>query len=281
MNKTTVVSATVTIPAESSARSLAITGTPLPSTAPSLPAQPAAAKGKPPEDSSRPVRYAAAVLKGQPDMLERIAPCFVSNNAKIEKHQEDWFLESSEFASCTKGEQIFPIADDVVSRVNRILSLYCGATSTLSVEHIYWINAEGTPLRTIRGSATVNVVSSKGLAQLKTMSGTQPLGSAVFQAMVVDSAVNEALSLHGEDELSWGQIYDVIEFLGGVDAVDKAGYASKKQTRTVRQTANHYRHLGGPKKNPLPSHPPTLPEASEFARSLLKSWISSRLRLLQ
>jgi len=186
-------------------------------------------------------------------------------------------LESSEFASCTTGEQVFPIADDIISRVHRILALYCGATDTLSVEHICWINAESEPLRSIRGSIPVNVVSSKGLAELKSISGTQPLGSAVFQAMVPGSAVDKALTLHGESGLSWSQVYDIIEFLGGEAGIAKAGYASGKQTRTVRQTANHYRHPGKPKKYPLPANPPTPAEGSEFARSLLKRWISSRL----
>lgn len=210
-------------------------------------------------------------------MLESVAPCFVGNGAGIKKHEEGWILESSEFASCTTGEQVFPIADDVVSRVNRILALYCGATATLSVEHIYWINAEGEPLRSIRGSIPVNVVSSKGLAELKSTGGTQPLGSAVFRAMILDSTVNEALTLHGESGLSWSHVYDIIEFFDGADGIAKAGYANSGQTRTVRQTANHYRHLGSPRRYPLPSNPPTLLEASDFARSLLKRWISSRL----
>src|SRR5947208_7803393 len=107
------------------------------------------------------------VLKGQPNMLELSAPCFVSNNARIKKHEDDWILESSEFASCTTGEQVFEIADNIVSRINRILSLYCGATSVLSVEHIHWTNEEGQSLRSIRGSISVNVFSSKGLAELK------------------------------------------------------------------------------------------------------------------
>lgn len=136
---------------------------------------------------------------------------------------------------------------------------------------------EGEKLRSIRGSMPVNVVSSKGLAELKRMSGAEPLGSAVFQAMILDPAVNEALTLHGESELSWSQVYDIIEFVGGVDRIAKAGYANRKKTSTVRQTANHYRHLGRQKNNPLPSNPSTLGEGSEFARSLLKRFISSRL----
>ena len=171
----------------------------------------------------------------------------------------------------------FPIADDIVSRLHRILALYWGADEVLSVAHIYWINAAGKELRAIRGVLPINVISSTGIAELKTMRGTQPLGSAVFQTSLVDAKVNEALALHGESGLSWSQVYDIIEFLGGVDSIAKARYADKKQTRTVRQTANHYRHLGSLKKYPLPSNPPALAEATEFARSLLKRYLSSRL----
>jgi hypothetical protein len=275
MSKTAVVSATVTIPAESDARALSINaGTPVPSTAPAAPSQQTPAK---PNLNLPVLRYAAAVLKGQPDMLESVAACFDGANARIRKHEEDWILESSAFASCTAGEQVFPIADDLVSRIHHVLALYCGATATLSVEHIYWINAEGKKLRTIRGSLPVNVISSQGLAELKGMSGSQPLGSAVLQAMTLDATVKEGLTLHGEGGLSWSQVYDIIEFLGGYTGIAKVGYASRKQTCAVRQTANHYRHLGSPKKYPLPSNPPDLAAASEFARSLLKRYISSRL----
>lgn len=273
------MSATVTVPAEHPARRLSITGTPTPSAAPSAPAQQPVAKPK--AKPSQIVRYAAAVLEGQPDMLETVALCFVSNNATIKEHEsEGWILESCEFTSCTTGEQVFLKADDIVSRINRIMALYCGATSALSVEHIYWISAEGKPLREIRGSIPVNVVSSKGLAELKSMRGTQPLGAAVHQTMTVDPAVQEALNLHGEIGLNWSQVYDIIEFLGGKDRIAKAGYANKKKTDTVRRTANHYRHLGSPNKYPLPPSPPTLAEGVEFARNLLKRWIASRLRML-
>jgi hypothetical protein len=210
-------------------------------------------------------------------MLEAVAPAFVSDRARIKKDKEGWILESSAFAACTTGEQVFPIADDIASRIHRILALHCNFTPTFSVQHIYWINGEGEKLRSIRGSIPVNVVSSTGLAELKGMSGAVPLGSAVLEAINLDPAVNEALTLHGETKLSWGQIYDIIEFVGGVDGVVKAGYANRKKTGSVRQTANHYRHLGKQKNNSLPSNPPTLAEATEFARGVLKRWISSRL----
>jgi hypothetical protein len=280
MNKPVVVSSTVTVPASSSVWGLSVAGTPIQSGTPNSPTPPSApaTKTKP----SLVIRYAAAVLTGQDDMLASIGPCFDSNNARIKKQklkeqEESWVLESSEFATCTTGDEVLAIADDIVSRINHILALYCNFTPTLSVECVCWISAEGESLRTVRGSISVNIVSSKGLAEIKGMSGTQPLGSAVFEVMIRDSALKEAFSLHGDGGLSWSQVYDIIEFLGGADRIDRAGYANRKKTIVVRRTANYYRHLGSPKKYPLPPNPPTLDEASEFARSLLKRWISSRL----
>jgi hypothetical protein len=276
MSPIDIVTATATLPEPSSTRKLTLTATPMPATPPTAPAQPAATKTAI-SLTPQPIQYAAAVLEGGLNVLELAAPCFASSNARIQKHEETWILESSEFASCTTGEQVFPIADDIVSRIHRILSLYCDTTPAFSVEYISWIDAEGEPKRSIRGFSTVSLFSPDGLAQLAAMSGAQPLGSAVLQAMTLDSAVNEALTLHGDDDLGWSQVYDIVEFLGGVAGVTKAGSATAKRTRSVKQTANHYRHLGSAKKYPLPPTPPTLPQAGAFARSLLKLWIASRV----
>ncbi|SRR5258706_3133061 len=281
--KPTIVSATVTVPATSELWGLSIATTVNPQgtenpTAASPLAQPTVAKTTP----SPPIQYAAAVLTGQEDVLASVAHCFDSETARIKKQrlkekEDSWILESSEFALCTTGNEVLAIADDLVSRIHQILALYCNYTPTLSVECISWINAKGESLRTVRGSFSVNVVSSKGLAELKSASGTQPLGSAVFEAMTRDVKVNEALTLHGDSGLSWAQVYDIIDLIGGVKGIVKAGSAARKQASAVRQTANHYRHQGLRKKPLLPANPPTIDQANEFARGLLKRWIASRL----
>jgi hypothetical protein len=254
--------------------SFSITGTPnLAAPSSELP-QSAAAK---PKAKKLVIRHAAAVLTGQSDFLEQVAPCFVSDNAKIRKLGEQWVLESCEFESCETAEQLFSVANDLVSRVHLILALYCNSTPSLVAKYISWTNGEGERWRAIRGSIGVNIISSKGVAELGKMSGTQPLGSAVFQAMNLDPAVKEALGLHGEGELRWSQIYDIIEFLGGIEEIVKAKFASRGATRTVRQTANHHRHLGSTRKFPLPSNPTPLAKGVDFARSLLRRWIASRL----
>jgi hypothetical protein len=278
-----VVSATVTVPATSEVWGLSVaTAVNLPGppyhTPASSPAQPAVAKTTP----SPVIRYAAAVLTGQEDVLASIALCFDTDSARIKKQrlkekEDSWVLESSEFAVCTTGNEVLAVADDIVSRIHQILALYCNYTPALSVDCIIWINAKGESLRTVRCSVSVNVVSSKGLAELKSASGTQPLGSAVFEAMTRDVKINEGLTLHGDSGLNWSQVYDIIDLIGGVKGIVKAGYAARKRASAFRQTANHFRHQGLIKKPPLPADPPTLAQANEFARCLLKRWIASRL----
>ena len=275
MSKMTHITATASVPAESSVRGLEIvTGTQIISAI--APSDPLTKTPKPTPVLQR-IRYAAAVLEGPDQILEFVAECFVGHDARVRKHESDWILESSTFEVCTSGEQIFPMADDIVSRLHRVMALYCGTTQVMSVSYIFWINAAGEKMRSIRAVLPINVTSSAGMAELKSMRGMQPLGTGVLQTSLHDEMIREALTLHGESKLSWSQIYDIIELFGGVDGIAKAGRAGKRHTRIIRQTANHYRHLGGPKKNPLPSNPPTLTEATDFVRSLLKQYISSRL----
>jgi hypothetical protein len=278
ISNTATVSVTVIVsesdPQRELPESLAITGTPIPADASGKIREP-----PPPKPKAKPlvIRSAATVLTGQSDFLESIAPCFVSENAKLKKLGEKWVLESLEFTRCTSAEQLFLVADDLVSRIHSILALYINSTPSLAAKYVYWTDGEGHPWRVIRGSSGFDIISSKGLAELRKASGTQPLASAVFQAISQDSTVREALKLHGESKLGWSQIYDIVEFLGGVDEIVKAKFASKNKTRIVRQTANHHRHLGSTRGFPLPSNPPSLAEGQDFARGLLKLWIASRL----
>ncbi len=95
--------------------------------------------------------------------------------------------------------------------------------------------------------------------------------------MASDEKIAEASALVGHEELTWGRVYDIIEFLGGAKGVAKAGFASVTKTGRMKRTANHYRHLGDPTQYKLPPDPPTLPDAVLFATRLLKLWIDERL----
>jgi hypothetical protein len=222
------------------------------------------------------MQYAAS-LTGQPHVLEHVAPCFAGTGARIRKLDDTWLLESPAFEQCAQAAEVFPIADDLVRRFNCILAMYSGLTSAFTVGYIQVFNSDGTPKhRGLRNSTTINVYSGEGIAALSAPHGTQSLGSAIAEKAIADNIIQEALNLYGSEDLTWPRVYDIIEFLGGAEEIAKATL-DRNMARVIRQTANHHRHLGSPKKYPVPATPPTLREASGFVCTLLKRSISSRL----
>jgi hypothetical protein len=129
--------------------------------------------------------------------------------------------------------------------------------------------------QTIYATMKVTVFTGVGQALSPTASGS--VGTAILSVVATDPAMTEALSLAGHEELTWARIYDIIEFLGGERSIEKSDFAPSRETGRVRQTANYYRHLGNPKDFLLPSSPPTLKEASLFAKRLLRKWLATRI----
>ena len=101
------------------------------------------------------------------------------------------------------------------------------------------------------------------------------MGSAVVGVAMKEERVREALALLGD--LEWPQLYNILEFLGGTDAIVRRKWATRKQTQNCKQTANYHRHLGKPAKTRLPANPPSLSEARILVLDLLKRWMSEQL----
>jgi hypothetical protein len=112
------------------------------------------------------------------------------------------------------------------------------------------------------------------------LSDGKSAGGHIVTAILYDPVVEEAVKLHG-NQPTWSQIYDIIDFIGGPEQIHRAGWADRKRTRLVRQTANCNRHLGSPKKYPSPPTVVALNDARIFVRELMMKWISSRLSLIR
>jgi hypothetical protein len=135
----------------------------------------------------------------------------------------------------------------------------------------------GTPLkRGIRATAKINVVSSGGIKQLSGIRGTNTLGSYAVNFARRDPDVQAAFSLLGDRDIGWHQIYDIIEFIGPAIIVKKK-WTNKNELRILKQTATHFRHLGRPKKNPLPPNPPTIDQCRNAVVGFLQLWVLERV----
>jgi hypothetical protein len=218
----------------------------------------------------------AVQLLGEPGDIEAVAPCFQGDGARIRKLGEIWVLESLAFNACKSEAEILPKAYDILSRVNRVWALYVNHVSLLSVGYILSLGPDGLPIKKlIHSTKEITIYSPKGIAELQTLIGSEPLGSVLVGRSYTDLRLKSALSLMGDRQLGWSQIYDIIEFFGGEKAISTKGWAKYMYISRLKRTANHYRHLGSFKSYPLPADPPTLNDARVSAKNLLKRWIST------
>lgn len=90
-----------------------------------------------------------------------------------------------------------------------------------------------------------------------------------------DPEVALAFRIMSSPTFSWREIYDIIELIGEREII-AAGWSTKAVLGPAKQTANHYRHLGEPAKNPLPPDPPSFWDAYKQVSAVLRMWIKRR-----
>ena len=227
----------------------------------------------------------AAALKGEKNLLEDIAPCFNTALSTIRRRDDEWIMESSNFERCQSVEEVYTVANALLRQIHQVLALYLELpsapslgvpTAPFSISSIMVFDGDILVRRRMWAVIDVYAIGAAMKTLHPTASGS--LATAALSLADSDHAVREALSLVGSGEPSWSRIYDIIEFLGGPRLIAEAGLASKKKTACVKQTANHYRHLGNPQNAKLPSNPPTLRVANLFALDILRKWIAQKTR---
>lgn len=222
-------------------------------------------------------RY-VAVLESPVTGLAQFAQCFNSDVCRIMELNGVWVLESSRFSACSDSLEVFPIADEILSVVRRIMSLYRGLSYPPTVNYIQCLDTNGHRCGSrIRGSMTVMITSPTAMTELTKPINGHPLATAILECAQKDAKISEALTLYQDIEPRWADVYDIIEFLGGPKQIEQSGFGTAKEARVVKQTANYYRHLGRPMSALLPPNPPALGKASLFAKKALSLWIESHL----
>ncbi len=210
--------------------------------------------------------YVAAIKRAEhtpKNQLEDIAPSLASAIATIRRRESEWISGSSSFEPYESDEQLYGVANRIVSQIHNVLALYMGLyDQPLSIYALLKLTDDDRFIaRRMYASITINVIRPASQALNPTASGS--LATVALSRAANDPKISEALSLVGHDGLTWGRIYDIIEFLG-------------VKNHIIKRTANHYLHLGNPGNFPLPKNPPTLAQASLFATDSLKAWISRR-----
>jgi hypothetical protein len=224
----------------------------------------------------------AATITGNERLLDQIAGSFTTATATIRKREDEWLLESDRFGrydsnSSFNDDAFYETARELLSQIHSVLVLYMWLhDEPFSIIGFVKLNDHDEIVdRGNRFNILLRGHLPARLAFSPTASGS--LATDLIGRTDTDPALKQALSLVGHTAVDWPRVYDIIEFLGGVHSIEKLGFAASPDTRRVRQTANRYRHLGNQKVSCLPSNAPTLDEAVEFAKGLLKQWIATRI----
>lgn len=217
-----------------------------------------------------------AELEGKPHIIKAVSPCVQGVGARFRKIENQWALESAELDKCSSKDEAFRVADDLVGRINSILAIYLGLSHACSVRSILWLNDLGRPFRrSLREYIVLHTYLSPQKSDIVKVVSGETLMSSLTRRAGTNTMLRECLSLIKGETLQWSQVYDIIEYLGGATGIESAGLAVRASTARIRQTANHYRHLGSKKKYPLPKNPPSLEKARKFTQGILKKWIES------
>ena len=222
------------------------------------------------------MKYAVQLINGSEPLMRNAAVCFQGAFVRIRKIGDDWFLESSAFDGCAIPGEVFPIADKLLRLMQWITAVHARLFSICEIGYVQAFNEAGMPsTRGLRGTIRVQIISPDGIQELSEVHGEQSRGSMLAAVAMARADLQEALALVGDGyDLQWAQIYNILEFLGGADAMVQRKWATRDQIRKCKQTANHFRHLGSPQRYPLPASPPTQGEATILVFSLLRKWIS-------
>ncbi|MFC1453068.1 hypothetical protein ACFLSJ_06945 [Verrucomicrobiota bacterium] len=99
-----------------------------------------------------------------------------------------------------------------------------------------------------------------------------------------DSNVDTALRILAQRQLTWSELYKLLESVQadqGSDYPITAGVTTEAQLRRFKHTANSMAAIGddarhGPKSQQPPSTPMTMDDARDLLRSILKHWLAEK-----
>jgi hypothetical protein len=179
---------------------------------------------------------------------------------------------SAEFMNFTPSEA-YQRVENMLGNLTALMHVYSPNTRRrFEVWQVHELHASGRQSAIKR--LTMTVSHTDGMAKLtESVDGTVSRAALLLRLAQSDGRISEAFALLQTPEPSWGAVYDVLKF------VEQSPVTKGKRTKvdTYRRTANWYRHLGEPDREPKPSNAPNLIEARTFAFGLLQDWLELRI----
>jgi len=219
-------------------------------------------------------------LLGPQDALERLPTLVQGEPYAVVRFENGIYLRGSALDGLPDATGARAKAGEVCRYLESVLQVFVVLVDELRPGNVLAADSGGTPrARNLFAFKNFRVISERGL---KGLAATDPNGSTLASNILRladrDPRVAQAFYIVGNRDIGWHEIYDLIDLMGGVNALVKRGWAKRKELNRLRQTANHHRHRGSRRtKDALPENPPTLSEGANAVRVLLQQWLTERL----
>lgn len=219
--------------------------------------------------------------------LDDLPGWFNSNELKVVKEANGYYLYSNRFSSVKDAKEVRIIAEKLVEKMLGAAMLIRSNLKPFKLGNVNRQNEDGSKdiyfkvsiKASTRSKATFGVYSN-GVAQKANTSKA----ALIFDVADNDKKVEHALRIWGKEPHDWINMYKILEIIesdvGG--KIYQEGLANKSEVDRFTQTANSVEALGdkarhGIKKVPLPKKPMTIQEAQYLIRSLINKWIDSKV----
>ncbi len=228
------------------------------------------------------MRSFLVAVKGDKKRLELLAKCFAGKQLTIRKISDLWVIDAPTIAKAATRDDAFVIAKRLITQIHQVCTVYLNLEPPLEFTAIVWLDKNGKPCRQSIQASVIFTFREAGWGDdLSKIVAGSSFGSRLHKAICTSPSLQYAMEIAGEAPINWHRVYDIIEFVGNENVIAHEKWATRAEVRLVRQTANHYRHLGNPRKTPLPPDAPDLRKATYFALDLLKRWILRELKTKQ
>ncbi|MGH8645413.1 MAG: hypothetical protein ACREX4_13505 [Gammaproteobacteria bacterium] len=217
-------------------------------------------------------------IDGDADALKRLSGLFCGLSFIITAAPDGRvFLSGASFETCATPEEVTETASHVLRWLASILEVYAGASDKFTVKNVFWIDDRGHLMQRIILTMEFRMLGDfTVLAASSTSNAT--LGSDLLRLASMDDQVARAFDLIGGKVIGWYEIYDLIDVMGKVRGLVNRGWAARGPLSSIRQTANHYRHLGSAaKKYKLPNNPSRFHDARATIINIFRRWLDERL----
>lgn len=214
-------------------------------------------------------------LTGNESILENLARKYVSNELRIEKSLDGYFLSSDKINTCCDDKSVYECGERIIEFINSLIQLVSYLDDAIKSDGYY------------RQSS---IDSGKERKFYGIYSATLPLRVTVFSndippssyfSLFEDERVNYVLFLLETNNESWFSLYSIYETIendGQFKISSCSARAIKDKLKEINklgfcQTANWHRHsrYGSTAE---PKKPMALPSAKSLIRELVKQWLN-------